>query len=256
MVKSSCGLTMMDHFTYHLERRLSMTYDTSQWIGIDRYFPNHKVTPVLIVVGGSIPIGMARAQSDIDIFGHHIETEPDFVVIETQRHYLKRDFGTNISPFDRYQVTSESLERTTKFINNGGTGAIYRIENLLCFPRLFENVENDDYQALLTMVNGMVPSGLIDLYVDCADTYMGIIRNSTMIHEKFVLGFIRFALAALNLQETGKIECNVRTLMHTHGVDFNWSKHFYRKERTYPREHWFGFIQKVSEKLELCKRNI
>lgn len=214
-----------------------MTYrDVSHYYGIEKRLQNRDLTPILIVLGGGTSYGTYNERSDVDIWGHHLESEPEFVnIFSDERESILTEY--DLDPKKPFQFSSESISKTMGYIrgdvNNSVTGRIWRIENFLFHPRIFSSPEIEPY---VNETRSMIGPELVDLYQQAARET--IKKVSTITNDKTALTFIRFVLTAHHLKMTDELIIDVPTLVETYGLSIDWNSVRTTDNRWRDEEYW------------------
>lgn len=216
-----------------------MTYRSiTHYQGIEEIAKEDGITPILIVLGGSSSYGFYNENSsDIDIFCHHVEDEPEFVNIYTSRiDLMKEKYGT---PF---QFTSESMKKTMAFverrINRRYYDIFYRIENFLCHPVIYESSDVEQYRKEMRK---FVDDNLVLVYKNAVDNCFQkyIIENqSPYINDMLASRIIRFSLTGFHLLKTGELNVNLPELCKKYGIKIDWKDIRTTDKRYRKRNYW------------------
>ena len=221
---------MMEQFIYLQQRRYyTICNDVIDYI--INQINDYGVTPILIVIGGSIPRGTFHIGSDVDIFSHHIEETECFSIPNIKYN------NTTI------QVYSEPISHTYKILYSNNYKSIDKYENLLLFPKIYDNttinvkistdeIYNKYHKKFKYIYNHMMYSFGIS----------GVVYNKTAVEA------IRSLLLYIDIKHNKRPNTiEILPLLNKYDIDIDLTYLYYNMLSYTKTFFWFDIISKILE---------
>jgi hypothetical protein len=133
--------------------------------------------------------------------------------------------------------------------------SLYRIENFLHHPRLFEDTTNKCYVTVMEVINAIPVDEIAQTYFSVADRMFKEIENEEIIYEKSILRALRFALIGEHLLRTGMLSANAKSLMRIGGIPYDWNDYDNLVNNSRTKNHWSTLLAKGKEIIATWKND-
>lgn len=153
------------------------------------------LTPVLIVIGGSYAINTVISKSDLDIWGCHLEDEPEEISVDADVR-LSVLGDKHFTQFISYSLKKRKRESVDHI--NDPPRRVWVRESFLAHPRIYDSVHAEDFRKELLEVPALT---VARYYLEAGDWY---VDNLSEI-KKYRIHAVRMYLTGTRLLELGEL---------------------------------------------------
>lgn len=227
----------------------AVVHKTETYSRVFELLSKKEITPVLIVLGGSVAFNMPTFKGDVDLIAYHLESEPSIVTMSSPE--IRSSLSTTVTreEVEWFSLQSYSLDKARKQIFELPTRVprtINMIENFFDYPKVIYTDEHPELASLRSEIYDLTPNEILNHYTICVDRYREMFNTYTdYVDDKYVLRLIRFHLSKRYYEITGTMKIDLPWLIEWSGINFDLSTYIPLKMSL--KSDWETIISKTFE---------
>lgn len=184
--------------------------DPADYGGIKELIEVIGLTPVIVVIGGSLATGQDNDNSDLDIWGAYLEDEPSEISIgRSVRRLVLGDAGLTQMILFSMKAVREQIQ--DPYIINDPPRRIWLYEDFMAYPRIFDSQHAIDFRVELS---AYTPSEVAQWYLEAGDRFVEMASRLPKMAERT----LRLYLTGCRLIETEELIISYQDLLTWSGI--------------------------------------